>query len=519
MSSRHRILAIDQGTQSVRAIVFDEHGEIVARAQVAIDECFAVRPGFAEQHAEHFWQRLCDACRQLWQAHPDLAGQLSAVALTSQRGTVVCLDKEGQPLRPAISWLDQRRADRLPPLPLAWRLLLGALGLRPAIRLFQTRAQSSWLRQHEPEIWARTRHYMLLSGYLNWRLSGQMRDAVAAQVGYLPFDFRRQQWAAASDWKWAATAIKREQLPELVAPGDELGRITPAAAEATGLPAGLPVIAAGADKACEVVGSGAVTADTACLSYGTTATINTTSRRYVEAVRLLPAYPSPVPGHYCTEVQIYRGFWMIEWFVQNFAAEERAEARQRGQGVEALLEELAREAPPGAMGLMLQPYWTPGTREPGPEARGAIIGFGDLHTRAHVYRSILEGLVYALRQGGESIARRARVPIRELRVSGGGSRSDVAMQITADVFGLPAARPHTRETSALGAAITAAVGLGIHADFATAVSKMTRIRDVFQPQPANHEMYDQLYRKVYLRMYRRLQPLYHELRRFTGYPP
>jgi sugar (pentulose or hexulose) kinase len=110
-------------------------------------------------------------------------------------------------------------------------------------------------------------------------------------------------------------------------------------------------------------------------------------------------------------------------------------------------------------------------RQPGPEAKGAIIGFGDVHTRAHLYRAMLEGLAYALREGKERIERRNGQKIQRLRVAGGGSQSDAAMQLTADIFGLPAERPHTCETSGLGAAITAMVGLGIHPDFPTAVAK------------------------------------------------
>jgi sugar (pentulose or hexulose) kinase len=174
--------------------------------------------------------------------------------------------------------------------------------------------------------------------------------------------------------------------------------------------------------------------------------------------------------------------------------------------------------PAGSMGLMLQPYWTPGIKVPGPEAKGAIIGFGDVHTRAHVYRAILEGLAYALREGKERIEKRSGVPITELRVSGGGSQSDAAMQLTADIFGLPTARPHIYETSGLGAAIDAAVGLGLYPDFATAIRAMTRVGKVFHPIPANQKMYDRLYKNVYRKMYARLQPMYAQIAEITGYP-
>ena len=155
---------------------------------------------------------------------------------------------------------------------------------------------------------------------------------------------------------------------------------------------------------------------------------------------------------------------------------------------------------------------------PGPEAKGAVIGFGDVHTRAHVYRAILEGLAYALREGKERIERRSKVPITELRVAGGGSQSDAAMQLTADVFGLPVARPHLYEASGLGAAIDAAVGLELYPDFETAVREMTRSGDVFEPAPHSREIYDSLYHRVYKRMYSRLKPLYEEIRQITGYP-
>jgi sugar (pentulose or hexulose) kinase len=200
-------------------------------------------------------------------------------------------------------------------------------------------------------------------------------------------------------------------------------------------------------------------------------------------------------------------------------AEQDPEVYWRGVAAEALLDDLINSVPPGAMGLTLQPYWTPGVREPGPEAKGAIIGFGDVHTRAHLYRALIEGLVYGLRAGKEQIERRIGRPIRHVCVSGGGSQSDAALQITADVFGLQAQRPEIYETSALGAAMNAAVGLGIHPDYASAAQRMCRIGRVFEPQPEAQKIYDRLYREVYRPMYPRLRPLYERIRAITGYPP
>jgi sugar (pentulose or hexulose) kinase len=382
----------------------------------------------------------------------------------------------------------------------------------------QAEAEANWIRVHQPEIWDRTHKYLFLSGFLSYMLTGEFVDSVGCQVGYVPFDYKALSWAKPWDWKWRAVPVDPAMLPRLVAPTDPLGTITARASTCTGLPRGLPVIATAADKACEVIGSGAFDPHIASLSYGTTATVNTTHNRYLEVIPLIPPYPSAVPGHYSLEISINRGYWLVTWFKEEFGHLEQALADEQGVEPETLFDDLVAAAPPGSLGLTLQPYWSPGVRVPGPEAKGAIVGFGDVHTRAHFYRAILEGLAYALREAKERTERRSHVPIRELRVSGGGSQSDAAMQLTADIFGMPAARPHTYETAGLGAAIDAAVGLGIHSDFQPAISEMTRIGRIFEPNPVNQGIYNSLYRRVYRRMYRRLKPLYEEIRRITGYP-
>jgi sugar (pentulose or hexulose) kinase len=308
-------------------------------------------------------------------------------------------------------------------------------------------------------------------------------------------------------------------LPELVPPCSQLGIISKEASSETGIPEGLPVIAAAADKACEVIGAGCLEPHQGCLSYGTTATINTTHQKYIEVIPLIPPYPSAVPGAYSLEMQVYRGFWMVKWFKEEFAFQEKLQADKQGIEPEVLFDELVRSVEPGSTGLVLQPYWSPGLKIPGPEAKGAIIGFGDIHDRASLYRAILEGLAYALREGKERTETRSKVPITEIVVSGGGSQSDCAMQISADIFNMPAARPHTYETSGLGAAIDLAVGLGLHTDFDIAIKEMTRIGQIFEPDKATREIYDGIYNRVYKRMYKRLKPLYEDIRDITGYPP
>ncbi len=379
--------------------------------------------------------------------------------------------------------------------------------------------ECNWIRQNQPEIWEKTHKYLLLSGFFSYKLCGEFVESIGSNVAYLPFDFKTQEWAKPGDMKWKMFPMDPSVLPTLFKPGDTMGSITRTASRETGIPQGLPFIAGAADKACEVLGSGCLTPDIACLSYGTTATIETTNPKYVEITPFFPPYPSAVPGAYNTEVMIYRGYWMVSWFKKEFGLREMQIAEKRKIAPEALFDELIRDIPPGSMGLTLQPFWSPGVKIPGPEAKGAIIGFGDVHTRAHIYRAILEGLAYALREGGERTQKRNGVNFSTIRVSGGGSQSRQAMQLTADIFNMPAERPHTFETSALGAAIDAAVGLKLYSDFPSAVKAMTRVEEVFNPIPANRDIYAELYEKVYLKMYQRLMPLYQRIREITNYPP
>jgi sugar (pentulose or hexulose) kinase len=512
------ILAIDNGTQSVRALLFDARGELVCKSRVEIEPYRSEHPGWAEQDPQYYWRSLAEACQRLWAASPVPREAVAGVALTTLRATMVNVDRAGEPLRPAIVWLDQRRTEGLPPVGGPWGLGFRLVGMRETVAYFQSEAEANWIRTNQPEIWERTHKYLFLSGYLTHRLVGRYVDSVGCQVGYVPFDYKRLRWAGARDWKWLALPIDPETLPELVPPGGVLGEISSGAATDTGIPAGLPLIAAAADKACEVIGSGALEPHVGCLSYGTSATINTTHQRYVEAIPMIPPFPAAVPDAYTLEIQIYRGYWMVSWFKQEFGLREQRIAEQRGIQPEELFDELVNSVPPGSMGLVLQPYWSPGVKVPGPEAKGSIIGFGDVHTRAHLYRAILEGLAYALREGGERTQRRSGVTMTEIRVAGGGSQSDAAMQITADIFGLPTARPHTYEASGLGAAIDAAVGVGLHSDFPTAVREMTRAGARFEPEPESQKIYDELYNGVYRKMYPRLKPLYEHIRRATGYP-
>ena len=504
-------LSIDNGTQSVRAIIFDGNGQLIAKSKIDIEPYFSDQKGWAEQHADYFWDSLCQACQELWLKLPISKESIVAVSVTTQRATVVPMGKDNQPLRPAISWLDQRQVETKPKLGKLESAVMSLIRAKPLVDLMHSQAEANWIEQHEPDIWQQVHKFLLLSGYHNYKLTGQYNDAIASIVGFVPFEYKTQQWADEKDWKWRAMPIRPEMLPKVSPAGSVLGEITAAAADATGIPKGLPLIASGSDKACEVLGTGCIDNETGSLSYGSLATLNITSDKYLEAIPFYPAYPGVIPNTFNVEMMVQRGYWMVSWFKKEFGLKEEQLAANQDLNPEKLFDELLSKVPAGCEGLMLQPYWSPSNGD-GPETRGAIIGFNEDHTRAHLYRAMIEGLTYALREGKELLEKRSGKSISRLIVSGGGSQSDQIMQITADIFGMTVLRPHTFETSSLGAAIASAVGVGLYPDFPTAVDKMTHKGDSFNPIDMNKDLYSDLYHKVYKKMYGQLKPSYEAIR-------
>ncbi len=512
------ILTIDVGTQSIRSGLIDPGGKIVAIKRNPIESYFSPKPGWAEQHPAYFWEQLCLSTRSLLEENKPNIDRIAGVTLTTQRSTVITVDSKGVPLRPAIVWPDQRREKDFLSLGLFFDIGFKIIGMYETVKYAQAEAEINWLRKNQPEIVKKTFKYLYLSGFITYKLTGLFRDSYAAQVGYIPFDYKHFKWSPRFSWKWKAFPVPKEMLPELVPPGEILGEIIESASKETGIPEGLPVIAAGSDKACELVGAGCVSPDIAGISFGTTATVSVNIRKYTEVIPFIPPYPSVIRGMYSPEVQIYRGFWLVSWFKKEFGTKEILQAEREGRAVEELFEKLIREVPPGSHGLILQPYWSPGVKVPGPEAKGAIIGFGEIHTRSHLYRAIIEGLCYALREGAEKIQRRSGIRVRELRASGGGAQSDSTLQIASDIFNISVKRPGTFETSSLGAAIVATPRLGLHSDVFSAIKEMTSTTKIFYPNRDASKIYNELYSKIYKHLYKHLRHFYYTIQRITRYP-
>lgn len=510
-------VVIDGGTQNIKAFIFDENGNEIHGESSPVTPYFAVQPDFAEQDAEAYLRMTQNVTKRAVTVSGIPLESLAAVAITTHRSTIVPVDEEGNAVRPAITWLDERKTEglRLPGGPLMY-LIFKAAGMGERLKEYQRRSKFNWLKRYEPENYAKTFKFLTISSHIFHSLTGEFKDCSSMIVGLFPIDLKGLQW---HPWKvvYEIFGVERDKLPVLVSPVEIAGMVSEEGARRFGVPQGLPVIIGAGDKQSELLGAGVTGGGIAEISYGTAAVIELLSRKYVTHPRMdFFTWGAAIPRHWALEGFVGRGYWMVSWFKCEFGKCEEEEALRLGLAPEVVLDKQTINIPPGSMGLLVQPYWHP--RENDPLSKGAIIGFSGVHTRKHVYRAIIEGIAYELRRLGELIATRSGNEITELRVGGGGSKSDEIMQITADIFGLPAKRMHTSNLSALGAAIDATVALGIYKSFPEAVDRMVRVKATFMPQEANVKVYDRLFKEVYLKMYPALSPLYRKISEITNYP-
>lgn len=502
-------LTIDCGTQSLRAIIFDQQGKMLAFSKKSFEPYYSQHLGWAEQDPSLYWDKLCEATKEIKQKSPLVLDAVTNMVVTTQRDTCVLLDKDGNVLRPAIIWTDERKLKNKRKFTLKSELALRATGMNNIAHILSNQCPAHWIQDHEPEIWEKTHKYLLLSGYLTYQLTGKFIDGVANQIGHIPFNYKKFEWEKKHSIKRSIFQIEDDKLVNLKFTGETLGNITKCAAEQTGLKKGLTIIAGGSDKGCETLGVGCNDNTVAAISLGSQASIQTTTPKYYEVIPFIPPFPAIKPNSYNPEIQVYRGYWMVTWFKEEFAHKEVFEANKRDVYPEVVLDEELHKIAPGSDGLVLLPYWGAGLKNP--EAKGAIIGFSDVHTRAHVYRAIIEGINFALLDGLKKIEKKSGKKVNKIMISGGGSVSDVICQITANMFDLPVYRIQTYETSSLGAAIIGYVANGTYENYDQAIEKMVHIKDTFMPKKEVAEIYKTLYSEIYKDAYQHVKPLYKKL--------
>lgn len=508
------VLTFDIGTQSARGLLVAPDGTFEDIYQVKYDEPYYSRnPGWAEQRPDFYYDRICEISKVLCERNAEKIQRIIAVTLTVIRDTVLCLDENHVPLRDIILWLDKRQADFNNPFPLYKKLIFKIAGMAEATKILYRATASNWIRQYQPDIWKKTAKYVMLPTYLNYKITGNLVDSEANMIGHIPFEYEKRVWKKDSSLTKCICDVPQEKLCRLVKSGEILGTVTKEFSEQSGVPEGLPLIATGSDKGCETLGLSVTKPTKAAISFGTTATIQMAVKKYFEPQKFMPAYPAVPNDMFNPEIEIYRGFWLVSWFVKEFGAEERQEASVLGCAPEQLLDKYIEKLPPGCEGLLLQPYWTPGVINP--TSRGAVVGFADYHTHIHFYRAIIEGIAFELYHSLKIMEKRSGLKIEEVYVGGGGARSDIVCQITADVFGLPIKRIQTHEACSIGASMVAFLSKGIFKDYDDAISHMVHETSVFLPRPDVHETYMDLYTGAYRKIFGRLEPIYKRIIKIT----
>jgi xylulokinase len=491
------LLGIDVSTTGSKALVIGEHGSVIASLTTEYP-LSTPRPLWSEQNPADWWQGTCASIQAALKKAGLTGDDVSAVGLTGQMHGLVLLDKNGEVLRPAILWNDQRTGEQCAEITEKVGGLDSLLALTGnAVLPGFTAPKALWVRENEPQVYERTAQMLLPKDYIRYRLTGEYATEVSDASGTSLLDVKNRRW---SERMLQALDIPAGWLPRCTESPEISGRISAIAARATGLKEGTPVAGGGGDQAAQAVGSGVVRPGVISVTSGTSGVVFAHSDTYaVEEQGRLHAFCHAVPGKWHVMGVMLSAGGSFRWWRDSLGEPERAAASLIGDDPYNLLTREAGLAPVGSEGLLFLPYLTgERTPYPDPQARGAFVGLTVRHSKAHLVRSLLEGVTFGLRDCLE-LVKRLGVPIEQVRASGGGARSLLWRQIQADVFGTELVLVNVTEGAAFGAALFANVE--------QAVEQTISITDRTAPIPENVQVYQKLY-PVYRSLYPALKPAF-----------
>ena len=490
-------LGIDVSTTATKALLVDGAGR-VAGTETTAYEFQTPRPLWSEQDPALWWEGAVNSIRRLL-ARRDIAGSaVAAIGLSGQMHGLVLLDAAGTVLRPAILWNDQRTAAQCDVIrQRVGRERLIQITGNDALAGF-TAPKIMWVREHEPEVYARARHLLLPKDYVRYRLTGEYALDRAGGAGTLLFDLEQRTW---SEEMVAALEIPRAWLPPTYEGPQITGRVSEAAAAASGLRAGTPVVAGGGDQAAQAVGAGAVEPGLVALTLGTSGVVFApTEAPLIEAEGRLHAFCHALPDRWHLMGVMLSAAGSLQWYRDTLAPQ-------------ASFDELVAEAgevPPGSEGLFFLPYLTgERTPYPDPDARAGWIGLTRRHGRPHMTRAVLEGVAYGLKDNFRLVQETGLGQILQVRVSGGGARSALWRQILADVLNTELVTVNTTEGAAFGAALLAATGAGAFPAVATACKTVVQVTGRTEPGQDVARYGDNYL--VYRELYPALRDTFHEI--------
>ena len=504
MRDKDLVIGLDSSTTATKAIAWRRDGSMAGMGRAPIPLASLGNSQY-EQNPEEWWHSACVALKELFK-HVD-SKAVAAIAISNQRETFVPLDDDGEAVRPAIVWLDQRCGEEV-----AW--LADRVGRE---RIHQITGKPpdmapvayriAWMLRHEPEFFGRTKMFADVHTYLTWRLTGMLRTSWASADPLGLFDMVRKQW---SPELMEVLGLSRSQLPEVFPPGEVIGAVNAFAAIATGLREGAVVVAGGGDGQAAGLGVNALGSGRAYLNLGTAVVSGTYSREYRVGQAWRTMGSCTGEGYYY-ETSLRSGAFLTDWFAHQICGAHKDDQ------IYAQLEAEAAAIAIGSDGLLALPYWgavmTPYWDQ---NARGCFVGLSASHGRGHLYRALLEGIALEQALVTGMIEEATGERIDEFIAIGGGAASQLWCQIMADATGKTVLRSATVEASSLGVGMCAAVAAGWYATHEEAAQAMADKKlSATEPIEKNHARYAELM-KVYRELYPSLRETFERLARFNS---
>ena len=472
------LLGIDVGTTSLKAGLFSADGQCVGieREEYTLDTPSVER---AQLDANFYWQACVRTITKLLKISAIDISAIAAISVSSQGETLIALDDQGVPLYPAIVWLDSRAGPQAHRLAAQFqKQVYEKTGIAEIIPTWPA-CKILWLKENEPEVFTKTRKFVLVQDYLIYRLTGTFASDGSISCTSLYFDIVQNRWW---DEMLDAIGISVDQLPEIFQPGSLIANIQKSAAEETGLSTQTKVVNGGMDQAVGAIGAGNIRAGIISETTGSALAIQVTVENpSMDPHRSIPVYFHSIPGHYLLVPVCPTAGMSLKWFRDQFGQAEIQEGAKNHVDSYDLLTKLAETVPPGSDGLIMLPHLM-GAFSPqiNPAARGSFTGFTLRHTRAHFIRAVLEGVAFMLMRNVEYIEQ-AGIPIQEIISTGGGSRSHLWNQIKANVCNKPVITLQNEETGLLGNVILAGTAVHVFASIADGCAKMIKMQEKIDP--------------------------------------
>ena len=501
------VIGVDLGTSGTKTVLFSTDGQPIASKTIEYP-LYQPQNGWAEQAPEDWWHAACGSMKEVISKSGINPKDIKGIGISGQMHGLVMLDKAGNVLRRSIIWCDQRTAaecDEITNKVGASRLI--ELTANPALTGF-TASKILWVRNNEPEIYEKCAHILLPKDYVRYMLTGEFATEVSDASGMQLLDVPNRCW---SDEVLSKLGIDKSLLAKVYESPEITGKVTAQAAELCGVPAGTPVVGGAGDNAAAAVGTGTVQDGIAFTTLGTSGVVFAhTDKLSIDPKGRVHTFCCAVPGAWHVMGVTQAAGLSLKWFRDNFCDAEMAAAKGMKKDPYYLMDKQAENIPIGAERLLYLPYLM-GERTPhlDPNCRGAFIGLSAMHTRQHMLRAVMEGVVYSQRDSVE-VLRGMGVKINDMLACGGGGTSPLWRQMLADVYGCPVKTVVSKEGPALGVAILASVGTGIYKSVQEACKDVIKTNPAQNPIAANSAEYEKFY-KMYTELYPALKDSYAKL--------